>query len=164
MVNLNRQRFTGGERGVWGRLLDFVTRQEIWEQPCEGCPGAESTDDCPMLANAAALRKEETREVLRNLVQGASGSQVLTIRELLSLIAYAICGDSERGSGGWSCQSVKKEYKNRGRDSFHSSAAFFNLVVGLIERQGGSATLRRLGGLAAEAWAQGPASLRRAKT
>ncbi len=128
VVNVNRQRFTGDQNGVWERLLDFISREEIWTA-CGGCPG------CPMRENAAALRDPGSREVLRLLIQGVSGSHVVVIRELLALLVYMICYDAEPDSGagrdgGWTCETVKREDKSRGQSAFHNSAGFFNLVFG----------------------------------
>jgi hypothetical protein len=62
VVNMNRQRWTGSE--TWAQLLDYLTREELWES-CDGCGGS----GCHICANAAALRRSEVREAARWLIQ-----------------------------------------------------------------------------------------------
>ena len=88
VLNLNRQRLTG--EAIWNRLIDYITREELWNG-CDNCPAGENGDGCPMRTNAAALRQPHGRHVLRRLVQVCSGEMVPTIREVLSVIALR-CG------------------------------------------------------------------------
>lgn len=134
IINLNRQRLTAAD--LWDRLVDYVTRADLWAG-CEGCPASsengEQSPGCPMRANAEALRKPDTRAVLRLLVQTASGEAVPTMRETLAVLAYAICGDSsgEAGdSGMWTCSDVQNRSRDRGQNAFTASSGYFNLVFG----------------------------------
>ena len=151
VVNLNRQRLTS--RGLWDRMLDYVTREELWTG-CEGCPGGNSHGACPMRANAAALRDESTREALRGLVRLASGSVVPTMREVLALLSYAVCGNGSAWGGMvnlWSCGDVIDRYRDRGAAAFTSTSAFYNLMFGdgldaeSVEQSPLLGALRRLG-------------------
>lgn len=130
VVNLNRQRVTGPE--LWEGLLDFITNESLW-RGCEGCPGDQASMGCPMRSNARELRDPRVRAVLRLLVQIASGDSVPTIRELLAVLAYAICGDSsgDAGEAGmWTCREVRDRAFDRGERAFTASSAYFNLVFG----------------------------------
>lgn len=151
VVNVNRQRLTSND--LWDPLLDFLTDAELWSG-CEGCPGDEPGIGCPMRANADALRKPNVRAALRLLVQIASGEMVPTVRELLSVLAYAICGDSS-GDGGedgmWTCDLVRRRALDRGERAFTASSAYFNLLFGagltadIRERSPLLSALERLG-------------------
>ena len=133
VVNVNRQRLT--EPGLWGSLLDYLTAPELWIG-CDNCPGGDDSaldHSCPMRANAEALRKPEVREVLRSLVRIASGEATQTMREVLALLAYSICGDSSSSDGMavlWSCDEARSQALNRGRSAFTASSAYYNLVFG----------------------------------
>ena len=133
IVNVNRQRVTAP--AIWNHVLDFMTRAELW-QGCEGCPASDQSDEngrCPMRANAEALRRSDTREVLRTLVAVASGEVVPTIREVLAVIAYAICGDASDGDGPtrmWTCDDVRARFRDRGRNAFTATSGYCNLVFG----------------------------------
>lgn len=132
IVNVNRQRLTA--EPLWTALLDYLTAEELWHG-CEGCPGAagEEASQCPMRANAAALRRSDTREVLRLLFQAASGEAVLTMRETLAVLAFAICGDASGDageSGMWSCREVKRRFRDRGSNAFTAASGYFNLIFG----------------------------------
>lgn len=117
LVNMNRQRWTGRE--IWARLLDYLTREELW-QPCEYCGGAEW---CPIAANAAALRDPAARESARWLVQFASGGGVATLRELLAVLAHAI-------TGGLTCAEVGQRRESRGEEAFSADVSYFNVFFG----------------------------------
>ena len=117
LINMNRQRWTGKE--IWDGLLNYLTREELW-QPCECCGGAEW---CPIRANALAFRRPVVRESARWLVQFASGAGVATLRELLAVLAHAI-------TGGLSCEDVKQRYDQRGVEAFFADSAYFNLFFG----------------------------------
>jgi hypothetical protein len=117
LVNMNRQRWTG--RDIWGRLLDYLTRDELW-QPCENCAGAEW---CPIATNAASLREPGARESARWLVQLAAGGGVATLRELLAVLAHAI-------TGGLTCDEVARRHELRGDDAFLADSAYFDLFFG----------------------------------
>jgi len=133
VVNVNRQRLT--EPALWQSLLDYLTEPALWEG-CDNCPGGEGSAPeraCPMRANADALRNPEVREVLRSLVRLASGEAVQTMRELLALLAYSICGDSSSGGGTavlWSCREARSQALNRGRSAFTASSGYYNLIFG----------------------------------
>lgn len=119
IVNVNRQRPTGSD--LWKGLLDYVTRPELWEPGCDGCPI--DTAGCPMRANAAALRSEDVREGLRMLVRLGSGEAVPTMREVLAILAWAIVGDS-------SCQQVKESARDNARQAFTAEDSYFARVLG----------------------------------
>lgn len=112
IVNMNRQRWTGEE--MWGPLLDYFVREELWEK-CEACASAGA---CPIQANAAGLRQPGPREAARRLTQFASGGSVSTLRELLSILSYAI-------TGGLSCEEVGAQLQ-----PFDAGHGYFNLFVG----------------------------------
>ena len=138
IVNLNRQRLT--QMDVWHSLLELVSRAEIWSS-CDGCPSQQLDGDlphfdgdCPMRTNAEALRRPDTREVLRLLVQTCSGGMVPTMREVLALLAYTLCGDGSGDagdSGMWRCQSVQDRFRDRGKGAFTVSSSYFNLFFGV---------------------------------
>ena len=151
VVNVNRQRVTAP--GLWDRLVDFVTDPRLWPG-CEGCPAEQSAVGCPMRANADALRAPQVRAALRLMVQIASGEVVPTVRELLSLLAYAICGDAS-GDGGedgmWTCALVRRRALDRAERAFTAASAYFNLAMGaglpadIRERSPLLSALERLG-------------------
>jgi hypothetical protein len=118
IVNVNRQRLTGDR--VWGRLLDFVTRAELWSG-CEDCPF--DLGGCPMRSNAEQLRNPEVREQLRTLVRLGSGEAVPTLREVLAILAWAIVGDH-------TCEKVKAQNLALGSDAYTASSGYFTRVVG----------------------------------
>lgn len=130
VINVNRQRVTAPE--LWDSLLDYITDESLWTG-CEGCPGDRSDIGCPMRSNAAALRDPHVRAVLRLLVQIAAGEAVPTVRELLAVFAYAICGDSSGDAGEdgmWTCSQVRGRAFDRGEKAFTASSAYFNLLFG----------------------------------
>lgn len=132
IINLNRQRLSAPD--LWIRMLDFVSREEVWSN-CGDCPLAQpdSSAVCPMRSNAKALRRPDTREALRHLIKQASGETVPTIREVLSLLAYAICGDASADSvtgGMWTCESARQRYRDRGEAAFTFASAYYNLLFG----------------------------------
>lgn len=151
VVNVNRQRITSAE--LWDRLLDFLTAADLWAG-CSGCPAEQVSVGCPMRANAESLRQPNVRASLRLLVQIASGETVPTMRELLSVLAYAICGDSSGDSGDdgmWTCDHVRRRALDRGERAFTASSAYFNLLFGaglpadIRERSPLLSALERLG-------------------
>jgi hypothetical protein len=119
IVNVNRQRPTAPD--LWGALVDYVAREELWEPGCEGCP--HDAAGCPMRSNAAALRKPEVRVAMRTLVQLATGEAVPTLRELLAILAHALVG-------GASCQEIKQRARDRGRQGFTAEEAYFARALG----------------------------------
>lgn len=131
IANLNRQRLTS--EPLWDGIVDFLTREELW-RGCEGCPGADAgANACTLRANVTALRRDDTRQAVRSLIRIASGDAVPTMRELLALLAYAICGDASGDageSGMWRCASVKERFRDRGDSAFTSSSAYYNLLLG----------------------------------
>lgn len=118
VVNANRQRPTS-ER-LWRQLLDYVTREELWGG-CGGCP--RDTSGCPMRSNAEALRDEGVRAQLRTLVRLGAGEAVPTLREVLAILSWAVVGDH-------TCSSVKEGARDRDRDAFTATSAYFSRVVG----------------------------------
>lgn len=130
VVNVNRQRPTA--QRLWGQLLDYVTREQLWDG-CNQCPFL--TGGCPMRSNAAALRRPDVREQLRTLVRLGTGEAVPTLREVLAILAWAIVGPH-------SCSSVKEGVRDLAKDAFTASSGYFTRVVG--------------GGLAAEAVERSP--------
>jgi hypothetical protein len=152
IVNVNRQRPTAAQ--LWDALVDYVTRAELWEPGCDGCP--HDSAGCPMRSNAAALRKPQVRDALRTLLQIATGEAVPTLREVLAIFAYAIVG-------GASCEEVKEQARDRGRQGFTAEDGYFARALGqglrpeTIERSplmiGLRATgLGRLSDLQADEW------------
>jgi hypothetical protein len=118
IVNVNRQRLTGDQ--VWGRLLDFVTREELWPG-CEDCPF--DLGGCPMRSNAEQLRNPVVREQLRTLVRLGSGEAVPTLREVLAVLSWAIVGDD-------TCEKVKAQNLALGSDAYTASSGYFTRVAG----------------------------------
>lgn len=110
--NMNRQRWTDPVQ--WGRLLDYMVREDLWRD-CEGCP---AKSECPINANAAALRRESPREATRRLTQLASSNVVATLRELLAILANAI-------TGGLSCHDVRNAER-----TFTATESYFNWFFG----------------------------------
>ena len=130
IINVNRQRLTSS--ALWNGLLDFVSREDLWSG-CIGCPGLEAGTECPMRANAAALREGNTREAIRILFQTASVEAVPTIREMLAILAYAICGDASGDAGPdgmWTCALVRQRYRDRGANAFTGSSGYYSLIFG----------------------------------
>ena len=117
LVNMNRQRWTARE--IWDLLVDYLTREALW-QPCEGCKGAAW---CPIASNAAALRTPTVRESMRWLVQFAAGGGVATLRELLAVLAHSI-------TGGLTCDEVVRRHEQRDDEAFSADDAYFNLFFG----------------------------------
>lgn len=156
IVNVNRQRLTA--EPLWSALLDYLVADNLW-QGCEECPGVVDGEasQCPMRANAAALRRSDTRDVLRLLFQAASGEAVLTMRETLAVLAYAICGDASGDAGEtgmWSCRDVIERHRDRGANAFTAGSGYFNLIFGSglpVEARERSPLLNALGNLGAGA-------------
>jgi hypothetical protein len=119
IVNVNRQRPTA-ER-LWGDLLDYLTREELWEQGCDGCPldGA----GCPMRENARALRDPEVREGMRSLVRLGSGDAVPTLREVLAILGWALVGD-------WTCEQARERARDQARSAFTAEDAYYARFLG----------------------------------
>jgi len=118
IVNVNRQRPTSDH--LWGQLLDYVTRADLWAG-CSDCPF--DAGGCPMRSNAEQLRREEVREQLRTLVRLGTGEAVPTLREILAILSWAIVG-------GTSCGVVKKRQRDLGKDAFTASDGYFSRVLG----------------------------------
>ena len=167
VVNLNRQRLTNAS--LWHQLIDYICREELWNG-CESCPAGDGSDGCPMKANASALRQPSTREVLRRLVQVCSGEMTPTIREMLSLLAYAVVGigRADASARTWTCEAVAQRNRDRGAAEFTADSAYYNLILGegiddeTRERLPLLDALRRLGcgsfaDLEVDAWLRDPA-------
>lgn len=118
VINVNRQRPTSPE--LWDALLDYVSREELWEG-CADCPW--DIRSCPMRANAQALRKPEVRGGLRMLVQLGTGEAVPTLREVLAIFARAL-------TGGLSCQEVKRRVRDQGPAAFSAEEGYISLALG----------------------------------
>jgi len=132
VIDLNRQRFTPSV--IWNELMDFLTRRELWIE-CGDCPLAVADGDtqCPLRANAKALRNPQVRETLRDLVRIAGGDVVPTVRELLSLMAYAIVGEVSHQVPEphlLTCEEVRERTQQQGLDAFTCDSAFYNLALG----------------------------------
>ena len=118
VINVNRQRPTSPE--LWDALLDYVSREELWDG-CAGCPW--DIRSCPMRANAEALRKPPVRAGLRMLVQLGTGEAVPTLREVLAILAWAL-------TGGLSCQEVKRRVRDQGTAAFTAEEGYIALALG----------------------------------
>lgn len=118
IVNVNRQRPTGDR--LWGQLVDYVTREDIWGG-CADCPF--ETGGCPMRSNAANLRRPDVREQLRTLVRLGTGEAVPTLREVLAILSWAVVGPH-------SCTRVKKDNRDRGSSAFTATDGYFSRVLG----------------------------------
>ena len=118
IVNLNRQRPTGDQ--LWNQLIDYVSREELW-RGCRDCPF--EAGGCPMRSNAAQLRKGTVREQLRMLFRLGTGEAVPTLREVLAILSWAIVG-------GYECEKVKDDYRDRGQSVFTASSAYFTRILG----------------------------------
>lgn len=118
IVNVNRQRPTGDR--LWNQLVDYVTREEIWDG-CADCPF--NTAGCPMRSNAAYLRRPDVREQLRTLVRLSTGEAVPTLREVLAILSWAVVGPH-------SCTQVKEDNRDRGNSAFTAADGYFGRVLG----------------------------------
>jgi hypothetical protein len=118
IVNVNRQRPTGAN--LWGQLLDYVTREELWGG-CTDCPF--DLGGCPMRTNAEQLRRPEVREQLRTLVRLGTGEAVPTLREVLAVLSWAIVG-------GQDCKSVKSASRDRGPSAHYAAHSYYSRVLG----------------------------------
>ena len=122
VVNVNRQRPTAP--ALWGELVEFVAREELWEPGCAGCPGdGDGGSGCPMRANAAALRASAPREAMRLLVQLGAGESVPTMREVLAILSWAIVG-------GATCEQIKRDARDRALNAHTAEDAYFHRALG----------------------------------
>lgn len=139
VVNLNRQRPTS--EAVWKQIVEYVSRKELW-QGCEGCPF--DLGGCAMRSNADRLRDEGVQAQVRLLLRLASGDAVPTIREVLSVLSWALVGDQ-------TCESVKVAERDIGPDSRVATNGYFTRIVGggltpdLVDRSPLMSSLRRSG-------------------
>jgi len=118
IVNVNRQRPTSAK--LWGQLLDYVTRKDLWDG-CTHCPF--DLGGCPMRTNAEQLRRPEVRDQLRNLFRLGTGEAVPTLREVLAILSWAIVG-------GQDCKSVKEASRDRGPSAHHAVHSYYSRVLG----------------------------------
>lgn len=118
VVNVNRQRPTGNQ--LWGQLLDYVTRAELWPG-CADCPY--DVGGCPMRSNAEQMRRPDVRNQLRTLFRLGTGEAVPTLREVLAILSWAIVGTE-------SCEHVKKRHRDLGQAAFTATDGYFTRVVG----------------------------------
>jgi hypothetical protein len=118
IVNVNRQRPTGDR--LWSRLIDYVTRDELWTG-CQDCPF--ESGGCPMRSNAEELRRVGVREQLRTLVRLATGDAVPTLREVLAILSWAIVGNH-------TCEHVKGQNRDLGQAAFTASTGYFTRLLG----------------------------------
>ncbi|MFC5834122.1 hypothetical protein [Nonomuraea insulae] len=118
VVNVNRQRPTA--EGLWQALLDYLTREDMWDG-CADCPL--DRGGCPMRSNAAALRDPGIRAQLRTLVRLGVGDAVPTMRETLAILSWAIVG-------GQGCPQVKAAVRDLDKDAFHATSGYFTRVMG----------------------------------
>lgn len=118
IINVNRQRPTGDR--IWTQLLDYVTREELW-QGCTDCPFA--AGGCPMRSNAEQLRRPDVREQLRTLVRLGTGEAVPTFREVLAILSWAVVGRH-------TCPKVKDDNRDRDQAAFTAEDGYFGRVLG----------------------------------
>lgn len=118
IVNVNRQRPTAD--GLWDRLLDYLTREELW-QGCDGCPFEDS--GCPMRSNAAALRNPAVRESLRTLIRLGAGEAVPTLREILAIVGWAVVGAD-------SCEKVKDAARDQDKAASTAEQSYYSRLLG----------------------------------
>jgi hypothetical protein len=119
IVNVNRQRPTA--KKLWDGITTYMTAEEKWSVCVEReCP---ARDVCPMRLNAIAWRKPEVSESARSLTRLASGAAVPTLREVLSLLSWAI-------TANLSCEFVQRRNQDLGRDAFSAERAYFHLFQG----------------------------------
>jgi hypothetical protein len=119
IVNVNRQRPTS--KKLWSAIVDYMANEEKWSVCIEQeCP---ARDVCPMRLNAAAWRKPEVSEAGRSLIRLASGAAVPTLREVLSLLSWAITSRLD-------CESVQRGHLDLGRDAFSADRAHYHLFQG----------------------------------
>ena len=119
IVNVNRQRPTA--ESLWGPLLDYLTRESLWEHGCDGCPL--DAAGCPMRENARAMRQPDVREGLRALVRLGSGDAVPTLREVLAILSWALVGE-------WTCESARARARDQARSAFTAEDSYFARVLG----------------------------------
>jgi hypothetical protein len=119
IVNVNRQRPTA--KDLWNAIVDYMAGEEKWSVCIEQeCP---ARDVCPMRLNAAAWRKQEVSEAGRSLTRLASGAAVPTLREVLSLLSWAITSRLD-------CETVQRQHLDLGRDAFSADRAYYHLFQG----------------------------------
>jgi hypothetical protein len=118
IVNVNRQRPTGGM--LWDQLIDYVTRAELWTG-CGDCPF--EVGGCPMRSNAEQLRRPDVREQLRTLFRLSSGEAVPTLREILTILSWAVVGRE-------TCDKVRSRNRDLGQAAFTAAESYFTRVVG----------------------------------
>lgn len=139
VINANRQRPTANR--LWGQLLDYLTREELWGG-CDQCPF--DAGGCPMRSNAAALRDPAVREQLRTLVRLGTGEAVPTLREVLAILSWAVVGSD-------SCAAVKEGTRDLGADAYTATSGYYTRAVGgglpaeAIERSPLLSGMRRAG-------------------
>jgi hypothetical protein len=119
IVNVNRQRPTANR--LWNEIVRYMVAEEKWSVCVDReCP---ARDVCPMRLNAAAWRRAEVAEAARSLTRLASGSAVPTLREVLSLLSWAI-------TSNLTCATVQRQQQDLGRDAFSAERAYYHLFHG----------------------------------
>jgi hypothetical protein len=119
IVNVNRQRPTS--KNLWGAIVDYMANEVKWSVCIEQeCP---ARDVCPMRLNAAAWRRAEVSEAGRSLMRLASGAAVPTLREVLSLLSWAITSRLD-------CETVQRGHLDLGRDAFSADRSYYHLFQG----------------------------------
>ncbi|WP_376964138.1 ATP-binding protein [Azospirillum sp. A26] len=123
VVNTNRQRPTAP--GLWDRLMDYLTGEELWSEHEKEFDGLAD----PVLANVRALREPEVREALRLLFRYAGGRTVPTLRDVLSIVSWMAVGSPE-STAGICCETVRDRNRDLGHEAFDSRYAYCSLLFG----------------------------------
>jgi hypothetical protein len=119
IINVNRQRPTSD--ALWKGIIGYMAAEDKWSICVEQeCP---ARDVCPMRLNATAWRQPEVAEAGRSLTRLASGSAVPTLREVLSLLSWAI-------TSNLTCEFVQRHHQDLGRDAFSADRAYYHLFQG----------------------------------
>ncbi|HEY4346869.1 MAG TPA: hypothetical protein VGM80_04710 [Gaiellaceae bacterium] len=140
VLNLNFQSVAGRPRSLVDALLrDWAVDARRWRRACDGC---EAKSACPIFENhrllSAGAIGAARREGLETLMRMAEQiGAVVTIREMLTLVAYAL-------TGGLDCASV---HRRSGKDDWQHAFLFHENIFGerLTTTQRGSVrSLRQL--------------------
>jgi hypothetical protein len=119
IVNVNRQRPTA--ESLWNGVVSYMAAEEKWSICVEReCP---ARDVCPMRLNASAWRRSEVSEAGRSLTRLAAGAAVPTLREVLSLLSWAI-------TSNLTCEYVQRQHQDLARDAFSADQAYYHLFQG----------------------------------
>lgn len=113
VINLNHQAATAGEGGFLAYALGhFLDNEKAWRK----CTRCAASPDCPILANRRDLAARSRRRSGDGLGRDAlieavrvveEGGHVLTFRETLAFVAYAVTGTLD-------CESVERLHREAG--------------------------------------------------